>query len=80
MAATAAAALNAGEADIWEQLPPDLIPVLAKNKDIKVENIDPLGSMGVLRFNFLHPPFNIVRVSHVAYSVADLARRSPTER
>jgi peptide/nickel transport system substrate-binding protein len=56
--ATAAAALNAGEADWWEQLPPDLIPVLAKNKDIKVENIDPLGSMGVIRFNFLNPPFN----------------------
>ncbi len=56
--ATAAAALNAGEADWWEQLPPDLIPLLSKNKDIKIENIDPLGSMGVIRFNFLHPPFN----------------------
>src|SRR4029434_10231786 len=30
--ATAAAALNAGEADWWEQLPPDLIPLLTKNK------------------------------------------------
>jgi peptide/nickel transport system substrate-binding protein len=56
--ATAAAALNAGEADWWEQLPPDLIPVLRKNKDIRVENIDPLGSMGIIRFNFLQPPFN----------------------
>jgi peptide/nickel transport system substrate-binding protein len=56
--ATAAAAMNAGEADWWEQMPPDLIPVLAKNKDLKIENIDPLGSMGVLRFNFLNPPFN----------------------
>ena len=55
-AATAAAALNAGEADWWEQLPPDLIPVLKRNKDIKVENIDPLGSMGLIRFNQLHPP------------------------
>jgi peptide/nickel transport system substrate-binding protein len=56
--ATAAAALSAGEADWWEQLPPDLIPLLSKNKDIKVENIDPLGSMGLIRFNFLNPPFN----------------------
>ena len=56
--ATAAAALNAGEADIWEQLPPDLIPLLSKNKDVTVKNIDPLGSMGMIRFNFLHPPFN----------------------
>ena len=56
--ATAAAALGAGEVDWWEQLPPDLIPVLARNKNIKVDNIDPLGSMGLIRFNFLHPPFN----------------------
>jgi len=57
-AATAAAALSAGEADWWEQMPPDLIPVLQRNKQVKVENIDPLGSMGLLRFNFLQPPFN----------------------
>ena len=56
--ATAAAAINAGEVDWWEQMPPDLIPVLAKNKSIKVENIDPLGSMGLIRFNFMFPPFN----------------------
>ena len=56
--ATAAAALGAGEADWWEQLPPDLIPLLRKNKDIRVENIDPLGSLGMIRFNFLQPPFN----------------------
>ena len=56
--ATAAAALNAGEADWWEQLPPDLIPLLTRNKQITVKNIDPLGSMGMIRFNFLHPPFN----------------------
>ncbi len=56
--ATAAAALNAGEADWWEQLPPDLIPILKRNKDVKVENIDPLGSMGMIRFNQLFPPFD----------------------
>jgi len=56
--ATAAAALNAGEVDWWQMAPPDLVPLLAKNKDIKVENTDPLGSMGLLRFNHLLPPFN----------------------
>src|SRR5437870_7483866 len=56
--ATAAAAINAGEVDWWQQLPPDLIPVLAKNKDIKIDNTDPLGSIGLLRFNHLQPPFN----------------------
>ena len=54
---TAAAALNAGEADWWQQLPHDLLPTLRRNKDIHVENI-PLGSFALLRFNFLQPPFN----------------------
>ena len=56
--ATAAAALNAGEVDIWEQVPPDLIPLLSKNRQIIVKNNDPHGSMGMIRFNFLYPPFN----------------------
>jgi peptide/nickel transport system substrate-binding protein len=60
--ATAAAALNAGEVDWWQMVPPDLVPLLAKNKDIKVENTDPLGSMGLIRFNQLHPPFNNVKM------------------
>jgi len=57
-AATAAAALNAGEADWWESVPPDLVPLLQKNKDIRVDMLDPLGSIGMIRFNFLQPPFN----------------------
>jgi len=60
--ATAAAALSAGEADWWENLPADLIPLLSRNKNITVKNIDPMGSMGMIRFNFLHPPFNNVKM------------------
>jgi peptide/nickel transport system substrate-binding protein len=56
--ATAAAALNAGEVDWWQQVPPDLVPLLSKNKDIRIENTDPMGSMGIIRFNHLHPPFD----------------------
>jgi len=70
-AATAAAALNAGEVDWWEQMPPDLIPVLAKNKDIEVENIDPLGSIGLLRFNFMYPPFNNQKMREALLYVID---------
>ena len=44
--------------DICEQVPPDLIPRLTRNKQITVKNNDPLGSMGMIRFNFLYPPFN----------------------
>ena len=56
--ATAAAALAAGEVDWWEQPPGDLVPLLQRNRDIKVENIDPLGSVGIVRYNHMHPPFN----------------------
>jgi len=56
--ATAANAINAGEVDWWQQLPSDLVPLLSKNKDIKIENTDPLGSIGMIRFNHLQPPFN----------------------
>src|SRR5512140_797463 len=69
--ATAAAAMNAGEADIWEQMPPDLIPLLSKNKQVVVKNIDPLGSMGVLRFNFLFPPFNNEKMRQARLYVVD---------
>src|SRR5262252_8983238 len=69
--ATAAAALNAGEVDWWEQLPPDLIPVLAKNKDVKIDNTDPLGSIGVLRFNHLQPPFNNQKLRQAVLAVVD---------
>ena len=70
-AATAAAALNNGEVDWWQQVPVDLIPVLEKNKDIKVESVDPLGSIGLLRFNHLQPPFNNVKLRQAVLAVLD---------
>ncbi|MFQ3623723.1 MAG: ABC transporter substrate-binding protein [Acetobacteraceae bacterium] len=59
--ATAAAALQAGEVDWWETPLTDLIPVLRRNRNIRVDVADPLGNVGCLRFNHLHPPFNDVR-------------------
>jgi peptide/nickel transport system substrate-binding protein len=35
------------------------------------ENIDPLGSMGLLRFNFLHPPFNNQKMRQALLYVLD---------
>jgi peptide/nickel transport system substrate-binding protein len=58
---TASAALMSGEVDWYEQPPVDLLPVLRKNKDVEVVNIDPQGSQGVLRFNATLPPFNNVK-------------------
>lgn len=57
-AATAAAALQSGEVDWWEQPIPDLIPVLRGHKDINVQVHDKAGSMAMIRFNQLHAPFD----------------------
>ncbi|MBN8872559.1 MAG: ABC transporter substrate-binding protein [Rhodospirillales bacterium] len=57
-AATASAALQAGEVDWWESPTFDLLPVLRKSRDVVVAQPDPLGYMGILRFNHLQPPFD----------------------
>lgn len=56
--ATAAAALQTGEIDIWEQPGQDLIPVIRRNRDIRVERYSSLPNQGMLRPNHLYPPFN----------------------
>jgi peptide/nickel transport system substrate-binding protein len=56
--ATASAALKAGEADWYEQPTSDMLPVFAGDPDIKVAIVDPLGNIGVLRFNHTLPPFD----------------------
>ena len=59
---TAAAALRTGEID-WIEYPlPDLIPMLDRDRATRTQIYDPLGFLGFLRFNHLHPPFNDVRV------------------
>ncbi|MCG7362328.1 ABC transporter substrate-binding protein [Roseomonas sp. ACRSG] len=57
-AATAAASLQNGEMDWWEQPTGDLQPVLRRSRDIVLEIPDPTGLVGMARFNHLHPPFN----------------------
>jgi len=57
-AATSAAALQTGEIDWYEQPPPEIQQLLRRNRNIKIEAIDPLPLTGILRFNHLHPPFN----------------------
>lgn len=57
-AAIAAAALQTGEIDWWDQALPDLIPLLQVSKAIKVAVHDRAGFIGMMRFNTLHPPFD----------------------
>ena len=56
--ATAAAALQSGEVDWYEQAQADLIPILRRHPDIAIGSANPLGVIGMLRFNHLQPPFN----------------------
>ena len=57
-AATALAALQAGEADRWEQQSFDLLPVMQADDRLKVGNLDPSGFMSMMRMNQLFPPFD----------------------
>src|SRR5262249_37262923 len=59
--ATASAALQSGEIDWWETPLEDVVPLLRRNRNIAVDIADPLGNIGDLRMNHLHPPFNDVR-------------------
>src|SRR6266446_3852152 len=68
---TAAAALNAGEADWYEQPPADLVPVFAANKDIVVTTVDPLGNHGILRFNHIQPPFENLKLREAVLNLVD---------
>ena len=69
--ATAAAALNAGEADWYEQPPQDILPAFASNKDVSVAITDPFGSIGVLRFNHLFPPFDNPKMREAVLNLVD---------
>ncbi len=54
----AAAALEAGEVDWWQEPPLDFMPKIEQNPDLQTFLFDPLGAQGWLRPNHLHPPFN----------------------
>ena len=68
---TAAAALNAGEADWYEQPPADLVPLFGANKDVVVTTVDPLGNHGILRFNQVQPPFTHAKLREAVLNLVD---------
>ncbi|HEV3490207.1 MAG TPA: ABC transporter substrate-binding protein [Reyranella sp.] len=51
-------ALINGEIDLIEQPPHDLIPLLKKEKDVKLFDWNPLGHQFIIRFNTLTKPFD----------------------
>jgi peptide/nickel transport system substrate-binding protein len=60
--ATAMAAFTAGEADWWENPPPDFYPLLAKDQKVTLVQSSPLSVAGLLRFNQLQPPFDKAKI------------------
>src|SRR3982075_760165 len=65
-AQTAANALQSGDIDFMEQPSFDLLPVLAANKDLKIEILNKLGFQTLGRMNFLYPPFDNLKVRQAA--------------
>lgn len=56
--ATAAAALQRGEVDWWEQPAFDLLPLLRRREDLTVVTTPLLGTVSICRLNHLQPPFD----------------------
>ena len=70
---TAVAALQAGEVDWVEQPLVDLLPLLRRNRAVAVETLDPLGYVGILRVNHLHPPFDNPAIRRALLHAVDQA-------
>ena len=65
-AQTQVAALQSGEVDMLEQPSPDLLPLMAKDKNIRLFDANPLGNQYALRFNTLFKPFDNPKIRHAA--------------
>ena len=70
-AATALAAVQRGEVDWWERPLPDLLPLAAKDKGLKVEITNRAGTIAFLPFNHLNPPFDNAAIRRLVLSAID---------
>jgi peptide/nickel transport system substrate-binding protein len=58
---TAVSALQAGEIDMIEWAPIELLDQLERDPNVKIQVLNQTGNIGWMRLNFLHPPFNNVK-------------------
>src|ERR1700730_10833242 len=70
--ATKTAAIQNGEGDWWENPPPDIWPGLAATADITMVPAS-LRPLGCVRFNWLHPPFDNVKMRQAVMLAASQA-------
>ena len=69
--ATAISALTNGEVDWVAQPLLDLLPVVQGNPDITVARVDTFGMIGVMRPNFLMPPFDNPEIRKIVMRAID---------
>ena len=60
-------ALQAGEIDVIEQPPFDLMPTIEKDDRLALVNFNPLGYQSTFRFNVLHKPFDNVKIRQALF-------------
>ena len=70
-AQTQVAALQNDEIDMIESPAFDLLPLLAKDKNIKLFNYNPLGLQYTFRFNQLFKPFDNAKIRHAVFVAFD---------
>lgn len=59
--------LQSGDIDFIEQPSFDLLPILSADKNLKVDQLDRTGFQTLGRMNFLHPPFDNIKVRRAAF-------------
>ena len=64
-------ALINGEVDLVKIVPPDLLPLLAKDKNVKVMTTNTAGRQYAMRFNVLHKPFDNPKIRQAALYALD---------
>jgi len=70
---TKLATLTSAEADWWENPPADMWPLLARNSGVSLSPLSPLGGSGCIRFNWLYPPFDNVKMRQAVQMVVNQA-------
>jgi peptide/nickel transport system substrate-binding protein len=70
-ASTAQNALVAGEIDWWNQVSPDSVAPLRRNRNLVVEPCESTGYIGFLQLNHLHPPFHDAAVRRALLGAVD---------
>jgi peptide/nickel transport system substrate-binding protein len=66
---TARQALVDGEVDYWENVPGDYVPDMARDPNLKLADYP--GFIGTMRFNWLNPPFDNVKMRQAVLAVVD---------